>query len=196
MRYAGLATVLALMAAIVTGCDDRPGATQAEVTAPVGQVATDELPPTAGEDDDNYVYLSAWGRTPDLYSGCQVNLNYENQDYPRLRVHQSGWGPQGCPQVHYELTGADVPKDLISLRGPSYDWFAHGFDIDELAWSFIVTTHRTYEGAGRYTYYPSGNVSGYEYIGNDFYVNSLEVEGITYSRYAGGSGLVRKYEPY
>jgi hypothetical protein len=155
----------------------------------------------AGGEDDEYsaaVYTSGrfWDGT--AYSFCYVTIYYSNYGAsPFLNVYQVGWGgPAACPDVVLNLTGDDVPEDIVLLKGPVGKWFADGyFDLalDGLAWNFDVTTNRIYEGGGKFTYYPSGSVSASVNMRNEFDVNSFEVNGIIYDAYS-GVGLVTKYE--
>ena len=167
------------------------------VLALVLLVAIPALVRAEGEDDNYYAAVHATGYTPDYSSGCQVDFYYRNQfDYPDLHVFQYGWGPSGCLFLHEDYKGDDVPKDLISLKGPVDGWFADGsFDLDEFDWSFDITTFRTSTAEGKWTYYPSGDVSGYESRENHFSVNFFEVQGTYYVVSVDGQGWARKDEP-
>ena len=174
--YSVLALVLVLVAAL-------PGVVQAE-----------------GEDDQysGYVYAVGYIDVDGIRSYCSLNFSYRTYGTPNLYLYQSGFGPAGCPNVYKYLSGDAVPKDLISLGGPVDGWFAEGFDLtfEELAWSFDVTTYQTEIGEGKTTFYPSGNVSGYESKANRFHINSFDAQGTSYIAYDDEyiQGMVQKVE--
>jgi hypothetical protein len=179
LRFYSVLAVLLAMALLGT----LPGVVQAE-----------------GEDDIYSGWFSAWGYTPDGY-GCYLSVTYRNNFvYPRnpyLHVRQYPLYAGDCNYVDLHLYGDDVPKDLISLKGPVGEWFAYDYLYlvsDEFACSLDVTTDDTYIGEGKTTYYPSGDIEGHDIKVNNFHVNSIEVQGTIYDQNAGGYGGFTKYE--